>query len=500
MRKLLVALLVILTACSGAPPPATSAPSDGGLARATARAADRETVRVTDHGAVRGTDHGEYLTYRGIPYAAPPVGERRWKPPEPAKAWNDTRDATKPARACAQANLGAPGLRGSEDCLYLNVTAPAGRSKNRPVMVWLHGGGFTYGSGNDYDASLLATRGDTVVVTVNYRLGIFGFFGDNFGLADQAAALRWVRTNAAAFGGDPHDVTLFGESAGGMSVCSHLTSPTSKGLFDKAIIESGSCLTEFPKNGIAPGVPTYRPWWPKDRIAAIGAQTTKQLGCADIACLRAKPTSELATTDLMSRFSFPAYGVDQLPEDPAVALRTGRVPKIPILQGFNRDEMRFYVAPALAGGLTLDEAKYDALLTDSFGPAAPKIRAVYPPKPTPALAWATVLTDAGWACTTLAANQALDAYGYEFADRTAPNAQRIPTVAGFPLGAAHGTELAYLFPGPKLTAQQQKLSNRMVDAWSRFAHRGDPGWAEFPHVEPLGGTAADHHCDLWTSI
>ncbi|WP_051571747.1 carboxylesterase/lipase family protein [Cryptosporangium arvum] len=473
MRKSIAVLLLALSACTGATP-------------------DAPVVR-TDHGMIRGTDHGDHRTYQGIPYAAPPT---RWKPPEPARPWNGTRDATRPPPSCAQAKTGGPGLNGSEDCLYLNVTEPANDDRNRPVMVWLHGGGFTYGTSTDYDGRRLATRGNTVVVTVNYRLGIFGFLGGNFGLADQAAALRWVRANATAFGGDPRNVTLFGESAGGMSVCSHLTSPASEGLFDKAIIESGSCLTEIPRNGIAPGVPAYRPWWPKDQVATMTARTLRQLGCGDLACLRAKPTAELATTDLMSRFSFPGFAVG---DDPATALRAGRFHRVPVLQGSNRDEMRFYVAPALAAGLTIDEAKYDELLADSFGPAAPRVRAVYPPKPTPALAWATLLTDAGWSCTTLEANRALAAYGYEFGDRTAPNAQRIPT-DGFPLGAAHGTELAYLFPGPRLSPDQQELSDRMVDAWTRFARRGDPGWPRYPHVEPLAGSAADHHCELWRTI
>jgi para-nitrobenzyl esterase len=397
-------------------------------------------------------------------------------------------------------------------------------------MEWIHGGGFTNGSGNDYDGTRLATGGDVVVVTVNYRLGVFGFLGHpdlgsdgDFGFADQAAALRWVRANAAAFSGDPTNVTVFGESAGAMSICSHLSSPDAAGLFDKAIIESGSCMTDYPKNGIAPGVPAYRPWWPKGQVAAMGAATANQLGCTEagraVECLRGKPIEQLATSDVMARSSFPAFGIDRLPEDPAVALRAGRFHPVPVLQGSNHDEMRFYVAPALAAGLVIDQAKYDALLADSFGTHAGAVRAAYPISafPSPALAWATVLTDAGWSCTTLEANKALAAkaptYGFEFADPNAPNAQNIPTVDGFPFGAAHGTEMSYLFPFPgvQFTAAQQKLSEAMVDAWTRFARDGDPGWPKFttddPYVQSLapGATkrvdlAAEHKCVVWQQI
>ena len=476
---------------------------------------------------MRGTTKGKIQTFPAIPYAAPPTGENRWRQPQPAQPWRDVREATEQPARCTQAPLdGSAGVVGAEDCLYLTVTRPARNGRHRPVMVWLHGGGFMYGSGNDYDGSRLALGGDVIVVTVNYRLGIFGFLGHSelgregdFGFADQAAALRWVRANAAAFGGDPRNVTLFGESAGAMSVCSQLTSPAAARLFDKAIIESGSCLTEYPKNGIAPGVPVYRPWQPKDTVAAAGAAATTELGCMDLACLRRLPVEKLATSDLMARFSFPAYGTDLLPADPAVALRAGAFPRVPVLQGSNLDEMRFYVSAALAGGLVIDPAKYDELLNDSFGPAAAQVRAAYPADrySSPAVAWATVLTDAAWSCTTLDADRTLAAkthtYGFEFADRNAPNAQQIPTVPALPFGAAHGTEMAYLFPFPGVTftEAQQRLSAAMVNAWTRFARGGDPGWPRFTpggnYVQSLApdamrrvDLAATHHCDLWERV
>ncbi|MFY1688248.1 carboxylesterase/lipase family protein [Plantactinospora sp. WMMB782] len=512
----ILSTVLVAVACGGTPGPATP---------------ENTLVVDTDRGPVMGADHGAYLSYQGIPYAAPPTGERRWAPPQAPPSWTETRDATKPGAQCAQARLdGSPGVQGSEDCLYLNVTRPAKGRKARPVMVWLHGGGFTNGSGNDYDGSRIAVRGDVVVVTVNYRLGVFGFLGlpefggkGNFGFADQVAALRWVRTNAAAFGGDPRNVTVFGESAGAMSICSHLTSPDAEGLFDRAVIQSGSCMTAYPKNGISPGVPAYRPWWPKDQVAAMGTATATELGCAGaggaLECLRGRPVEQLATSEVMARASFPAFGVDRLPEDPALALRAGRFHRVPVLQGSNHDEMRFYVGPALAGGLVIDQAGYDELLADSFGADADAVRAAYPAAayPSPALAWATVLTDAGWSCTTLEADRALAAgttiYGYEFTDPDAPNFQNIPTVEGFPFGAAHGTELSYLFPFPgvRFTAEQQQLSEAMIDAWARFARSGEPGWPELtidePYVRSLvpGAVgrvdlATEHKCDVWDAV
>jgi para-nitrobenzyl esterase len=181
----------------------------------------------TDSGPVRGAVTPEYRTFQGIPFAAAPVGELRWRSPQPPQRWSHIRDATRPGNRCAQgAGAGTPSVH--EDCLYLYVTTPrsTGHGRLRPVMVWLHGGGSSYGTASEFGAHRLAVGGDVVVVTTNYRLGVFGFFGHRtladsggFGLEDQQAALRWVRHNAAAFGGDPGNVTLFGESGGAFDVC-----------------------------------------------------------------------------------------------------------------------------------------------------------------------------------------------------------------------------------------------------------------------------------------
>ncbi|HEY9264508.1 MAG TPA: carboxylesterase family protein, partial [Mycobacterium sp.] len=216
----------------------------------------------TAAGAVRGLVAPDHRLFAGIPYAAPPVGPLRWQPPKPAPPWDGERDGTRFGPRCLQDLEGdlELGRQTDEDCLSLNVWTPAenpesGPARPRPVMVWIHGGAFLNGNGGMYDARRLAARGDIVVVTINYRLGTLGFLAHpalgapghvgNYGLADQQAALAWVRDNIAAFGGDPGKVTVAGESAGGMSVCDHLVAPGSQGLFGAAIVQSGPCQAQL---------------------------------------------------------------------------------------------------------------------------------------------------------------------------------------------------------------------------------------------------------------
>jgi para-nitrobenzyl esterase len=219
------------------------------------------------HGKLEGDEQNGLFVFKGIPFAAPPVGARRWMPPEKPAAWTGVRDARRFGAVAHQNKLMLSALSAmvvdgeqSEDCLTLNVWTPALDGKRRPVMVWIHGGGFTIGSGSQpiYDGSALARRGDVVLVTVNYRLGPLGYLrladvtggkiaaSGNEGMLDQVAALEWVRDNTDEFGGDPGNVTIFGESAGGMSVGTLLAMPAARGLFDKAIPQSGACHTGLP--------------------------------------------------------------------------------------------------------------------------------------------------------------------------------------------------------------------------------------------------------------
>ncbi|MFF3609927.1 carboxylesterase/lipase family protein [Streptomyces sp. NPDC002463] len=502
-----VALLPLL--CAVALLSATAAPAAGtGRGSPDSERQDRTVVR-TEQGLVRGASHDSYTTFDGIPYAAPPTGPLRWRPPVPAAAWQGVRDATTPAERCVQMPTpGASGVIGSEDCLYLNVTVPATKSaaEKRPVMVWMHGGAFLGGSGSDYSAERLAAQGDAIVVTVNYRLGIFGYFGHSglgaappFGLADQQAALRWVRANAARFGGDPRNVTLFGESAGALGICAHLTSPTAAGLFQRAVLQSGSCHTSFPRGALAPGTPAYEPFASQADVQKAGAEAARQLGCTEggrdevLACLRGQSTDRLATAQLMQSFNRPAFGNGLLPVAPAQALTSGRFHRLPVILGTNHDEMRMFVGLSLAAFPIRTEGDYRARLAEAFGAAAPAVEARYPAAhhPSPALAWAAVLTDRSFTCTTLAAGRAIAAhapglplYGYEFNEPDAPVLSGLPANPGFPYGAAHGFEMPFLFTSfpteRPLNDGQRALSDRMVGYWTNFARTGNPNTVDAP--------------------
>jgi para-nitrobenzyl esterase len=276
--------------------PAASSGSVFGQSRHRA-AYDRSLV-MTDKGPVRGTfaqDHREFL---GIPYAAPPTGELRWKPPVPHSPWTAALDATVFGPTCAQPNAGLT-YNSSEDCLYLNIYTPNPPRRHLPVMVWIHGGSFLVGSGQETDGSMLAVKGKVVVVTINYRLGSFGFLTDkvldaenpqhvsgNYGLLDQQAALKWVKRNIAGFGGDSAQVTIFGESAGGISVALQMIAPGAAGLFSRAINESGPSQIVLQPIALAQKQ--------GDRLIAT-------LGCRDasdmVACIRSKPTNQVLSPD-----------------------------------------------------------------------------------------------------------------------------------------------------------------------------------------------------------
>ncbi|ALG07060.1 carboxylesterase/lipase family protein [Kibdelosporangium phytohabitans] len=478
----------------------------------------------TDTGPVRGTVTADHQLYQGIPYAAPPVGDRRWRSPQPVTPWTAPRDATKPGPACAQSG-GAGQPSDNEDCLYLNVTTPS-RHGRKPVMVWLHGGGNSYLSSDGFGARRLAVQGDVVVVTINYRLGFFGFLGHPdipdsgaYGIEDQQAALRWVKRNAASFGGDPRNVTVFGESGGAFDVCAHVTSPLSRGLFDKAIAQSGGCSITWPNNGVIHGLPASSPWISKTKAAADAVTLTKQLGCADVTCLRGLPASAFTAID---RGLTPVVtGNRVLPVHPAEALSSGRFNRVPVIWGNTRDEGR------LAAATIAEPFDYPALLKAAYGEKAAKVEAEYPASKfgSPRLAYGAVLTDDTWACNQLADDRLLarrtTTYTYEFADRTAPLGyfgSLFPP--GFPPGAFHASEVAYLFDVPTfdLNPEQQKLAAQMVGYWTRFAATGNPNGRGLPQwpvyrdnrvvtVQSLAPSdirqvdaSAEHNCGFWSAL
>jgi para-nitrobenzyl esterase len=497
----------------------------------------------TDAGPVRGTVTDEYRLFQGIPYAASTAGERRWRPPRPAPAWTQPKDATRPGSMCPQQPSSYAEVASlEEDCLCLNVTTPraAGPQRPRPVMVWIHGDG-AIGAGSFFDARRLATVGDVVVVTINYRLGIFGAFGypgledsGAFGLQDQQAALRWVARNAAAFGGDPGNVTVFGESYGGLSTSAHLVAPESAGLFHRAIIQSGFALMDLPAGGIFPGLPAvaWYGWRASAEVEALGAAVAPPLGCADpataLACLRGVPVQELFAH--AQPFQPYGFGNRVLPEVPAQALRDGRFHRVPVISGSTRDEHRLFVGLfRVLAGQPVTREQYPTLLGDAFGEHADQVQARYPLSayPTPNLAWATVLTDRMWARSTVTQHRLLaehvPTYAYEFADRHAP--MYLPFPEDFPPGAFHAAEVPYLFPDQPFqhasSPDQRRLSDQMVRYWANFARTGDPNGAELPpwhpfvdvqpvpHVQSLApGTdgiepvdyAAEHQLDFWSSL
>jgi para-nitrobenzyl esterase len=492
-------------------------------------------VARTTGGVVRGVAEADHDSFRGIPYAAPPVGELRWRAPQAPASWTGIRDATTPGQPCPQ--RGRPGQPpvGNEDCLYLNVVTPAGaRTDARlPVMVWLHGGGFTGGTGSDYDPARLVESGRVVVVTLNYRLGALGFldlpelaahdpYAGNYALADQQAALRWIRANAHAFGGNPANVTLFGQSAGGIAVCAHLAAPSSTGLFQKAIVQSGPCGNDLITGTVA---------------QQRGTVVATALGCppaADtLACLRAKPAADLVGTGVPQDFTAAGLsstswefvaGTPAIPQQPLLALQDGTAVAVPLIQGSTHDEMRQTVASLFdQRGAPLTATDYPTVVTQLFGDHAPGVLARYPVTayPSPGLALATLLTDWGHAvgaCRVLLADDAAarraPVYAYEFEQDGGRH------VGEFPLGATHGSDLPYLFDGTFTFTPppppDPTLSGLMITYWTRFARTGNPNvdaapsWPRYHSSGPVlaltaGHTApvdfaADHQCAFWNGL
>ena len=490
-------------------------------------------VVATADGAVRGTTSGASTEeFLGIPYAAPPVGQLRWRPPQPAARWHGVRQATRFGPHCPQqaaSGFGVPST--SEDCLYLNVFAPAGGARGTrrlPVMVWIHGGSLISGESDDYDPAGLVRDG-VIVVTINYRLGALGFLAHpalasrpggpsgNYGLEDQQAALRWVQSNIAVFGGDPHDVTIFGESAGGLSVLAQLASPGARGLFTRAIVESGTYdLTQVPLA----------------RAEAAGKAFAGDAGCKSqtAACLRSLPVSALLDINDPAVAQLDIDGQVLTRSLPA-AFASGQFNRVPVINGANHDEGRLDVAESDLNGAPVTAANYLGMIASMLGVsarAAAVVAARYPLSayPSPPVALGAVHTDSIGACTALTADQWLSryvpTYAYEFNDEHAPELF-LPPVS-FPYGATHESEIQYLLGLPTaafpaaLSPPQQQLAAAMKQYWTSFAARGSPSWPAGPPwplfnngshrvlslIPPRPrietSVAADHHCAFWAAF
>ena len=487
---------------------------------AVAAASDDSVVR-TDTGLVRGIVGDETRTFRGIPYAAPPTGELRWRSPSPAAKWTGVRDATQYADPCTQGEHPVGVASTSEDCLYLDVTTPTRTAQNRPVVVWIHGGSFKHGATSIYQPEPLVTKGDVAVIEVQYRLGALGFLASpllersgTFGLEDQQAALRWVQRNAAAFGGNPRNVTVMGESAGAYSVCDNIASPTAAGLFQRAIMQSGPCTQDYSINYAAPR--------PREVAETYGRQLAESLGCATADCLRKVPADRLLAATDEAEFS-PVLGGPVLPIHPATALLTGRVNKVPVLHGINHDEEHGrYGAQEAATGVPITTAQYEAEVRRIFGADADRVLEEYSEVQPAGLALSIVLTDSQWAFPAARSNRMLSlrmpTYTFEFAGK-APWYNGLPE-PGWPVGSHHMSDLAYLFDlglMQPLNADQQKLADEVIARWSAFARTGNPnaeGTQYWPRATPVDQTVqslnpagvtrtdflAEHQIGFWRSL
>jgi para-nitrobenzyl esterase len=507
-------------------------------------------VVTTDRGAVRGviSADGQVANFLGIAYAAPPVGALRWRRPQPVAAWTGVRSADHYGPVCAQPASGdGPGsIR--EDCLYINVQRPAhGNTRQRlPVYLYIHGGGLTTGAGSNFSMAKIVRETGVIGVTFNYRLGVFGFLAHprltadqgepgNYGFLDQQAALRWLRRNIAAFGGDPSRVTLGGESAGGWSVCAHLVSPGSRGLFAQAMIQSGSCQTET-----------------RDQADALGTSFAANVGCPDanpaqaVACLRALPTATLVHDENTFGFtSLLVRGTPALPHDPRNAIRNGDFSHVPVLIGGTLNEGRAFTSTN--SGWT--QSDYERWVQSMFGANAGVVLQQYPwpanaDQFAPAYLTGAILTDAGiigpanppieagiGGCGTQALVKDLarhtTVYAYEWAPRHGPG---IVQSRGYANGAGHASELAYLWPnftenGVRIsslfTRDERQLSNQIVDYWGAFVKTGapraagQPSWPRYTATSaielslraegqsrPLDSSiiSTEHHCSLWDKL
>jgi len=522
----------------------------------------------TASGLVEGFEDDGVFSYRGIPYARPPVGDLRWKPPIAPESWTETLVATEKGNICPQVaflGLPSPGFVPSEDCLHLNIDTPM-EGADLPVMVWIHGGGFTVGEGVQADGGtagdLIARHAGAVVVSMNYRLGQLGFLAHseltdespddasgNYGLMDQTAALRWVQENIAAFGGDPDNVTVFGESAGAFSVCSHLASAKSTGLFAKAILQSGSC---------------ERPWSTLTAAESQGDDFAEALGCdlveADVlACMRAKPWADvlealpqppnfgLTPSDEPGGSWGPVVDGSFFTEQPSDSFATGNFNRVPTIMGFTREEARLFI---WIGGLVdpsfeVTEENYVELIAHLLGgnqALAERAAEEYPLEDysEPAVALAAVATDTIFRCpgksevAKLAAFTSAYLYQFEYPDGHSQLEVALPYIPGadlptYDLAAFHGADIPYVFGYDPLLEINFEDFSTTLNEWqsgtadealwletlgyfSRFAATGNPsveGGVQWPTYDEQAdqhlvfnttvsvGSNAAAKCDFW---
>jgi para-nitrobenzyl esterase len=461
------------------------------------------TIAATRSGKIEGVEHDGVLVFRGIPFAAPPVGPRRFLPPAREAAWDGVRDATRFSREIAQADLpiarvlGSGGVASSEDGLYLNVWTPACDDARRPVMVWIHGGAYIFGSGSVswYDGTQFVRHGDVVVVTINYRLGPLGFlhladaFGPelagsgNAGILDQVAALEWVRDSIAGFGGNPDDVTIFGESAGANSVGTLLGLPAARGLFHKAIAQSGAGAWVADRVRAAAVADVFLdnlPTRPRD-IEALQSLPLEQV-------FAAQPGAAVAVGGTGAALTWqPVIDGDVLPHAPLDAVSAGHAAGVHLVTGTNEHEVTLF--QVLDASLAdLDDEQILALLagiTDQPAALLHAYRALMPDASSREV-WSALATDAAFRMPAIRLATAQHAHGaswmYRFTWET--------PVFGRALRSTHALEIPFVFdnlhqPGAESFTgsgpERAGIADAMHRAWIAFARTGDPGW---PAYEP----------------
>ncbi len=479
-------------------------------ASAQAAPAPFPSAVAVDSGRIQGAIQDDVLSFKGVPFAAPPVGPLRWRAPQPVAPWSGVRLATAYGHDCMQKPFpsdAAPlGTEPDEDCLVLNVWRPATKASGKlPVMVWIYGGGFVNGGSSPavYDGSQFARRG-IVFVSFNYRLGRFGFFAfpaltrqdpdggllGNYGYMDQIAALKWVQRNIAAFGGDPANVTVFGESAGGGSVHMLLTSPLAKGLFARAIIESGGG-----RGGLL-GARTIHDAEPIG-VALAKANGIEGDGPAALAALRALPADKIVDGLNMASMGEAAKTYVGGPlldgrivvETPDQAYLAGREARVPVMIGANSMDIGF------SSARTMDE------LMDGFGPDKDDARKVYDPDDTGDVRAVgarvamdrTMLEPARFTAATLA-GQGLRTYEYRFSYVARSMRSQWP-------GAPHATEIPFVFDtvaakyGKDLAPQDEATAQAANAYWANFAKTGDPNGPGLP-TWPAYRAATDQIIDF----
>lgn len=509
----------------------------------TAYAQETPCTPGTTVGTVEGlvcgvtADNG-VTTYLGIRYAAAPIGNQRWAPPQPVTPWTSTFQATQDGTPCPQPATPTA----NEDCLKVNLQIPDHEEGERlPVMVEIHGGGFLGGNPRAGDNLVTNGSGKVIYVAMRYRLGILGFMAHrglgpnsgNYGLQDQQATLRWVQRNIARFGGNPRNVTIFGQSAGGASVCAHAVSPTAAGLFQRGISESGFYNQSHGAQEVWEAADCKSRLPSQSEAEQAGASFAEEVGCGDAAdeasCLRGVPTQTLiqnagqTLNPAGGGTIAPTVNGTTLPMSPAKAFATGQINDVGMMIGADRDEIN---GGPLAESVTPTTPEgYREVVRRRYGRLASTVFALYPierfPPPSAFLAYRTVVADSDSVCPALTSFRRLSKHTKVYAwEGDNPDAPRTDTT--LPLGAFHDTEARFTFPrGDVWTANQQVFGAQVTSQWTGYARTGSPmvdftpAWTPFDadnrlvmSLMPAGDSAQtpastiamQHHCGFWNAV